>query len=519
MSVSNGQDANEVTFNTAFVSRNSATTDTAAQFDLVNISTTDLIDLQRVVNEALASLGISNQAATDATANTYSSNSVVTDGDDRKVAVGKLDEKFNGASGHSHDGTAGNGPLISATSLTDFNNLSSDFGEFTFDAASGTSIDVSTLFTSKTSGGDAVTEGVVTSNPNNYVPILEKDTGGEIEDNVGDRIFARLTEAAGVWTLSFFANKAGVETSHSLSSQDIRFLYREVFTAANRPTIGANVAVYDTQSAVGDIPDASNSQRGVVSTSAQDFAGVKNFTSRPTVSSVDVLDISAAQVVTNKDIDGGTASNTSRLTVPKNTTVNIAGLTRKEATIFYDTDQSGFFGDDGTSVISLGGGGGTLVSDTARLYGANGSGSTATRIRRYINYAFDNSGYSFAALSASQTATNGLFRIDDSASQGTEIVILKAGVFTISASDQKTAAGDLEIGISLNSTQRTTGISGINAADRVSYSSIRDVTGIFETIAVSLNLQVGDIIRMHHNGNATGVGDTITMVISGQVFE
>ncbi len=93
--------------------------------------------------------------------------------------------------------------------------------------------------------------------------------------------------------------------------------------------------------------------------------------------------------LTNKDIDGGTASNTSRLTVPKNTTTNLAGLTRKEATIVYDTDLKKFYGDDGSTLKVIGSGTGTgrknyivnpSAADSATTNWNNtGSKFTATR--------------------------------------------------------------------------------------------------------------------------------------------
>lgn len=353
MAVTDGQPVNAAVSNNAWMSR-LVDTSTVGKVDLQNLSNTELLDLQRIINELLASLGVSNQAATDANANVYSSNNVVTDGDDRKVAIGKLDGEFDIATGHDHDGV--NSKPVSAANLDDFNNLFAEFGENTFDAASGTSIDVSTEFSGKTPGGDAVTEGVITTLPNNYIPIVEKSDGGEIEDGEGDRVFGRLTESGGTWTLSFFTNESGTETAHNLSSQDIRFLYREVFTAANRPTIGANVAVYDTQSAIGDIPDATATQRGVVSTTGQTFAGIKEFQDRPTTNSIDIADISSAQVITNKDIDGGTASNTSRITIPSDTTANLNLLTRKAGNVYYSTDELIYYGDNGTDLVSLGSG-------------------------------------------------------------------------------------------------------------------------------------------------------------------
>jgi hypothetical protein len=56
---------------------------------------------------------------------------------------------------------------------------------------------------------------------------------------------------------------------------------------------------------------------------------------------------------TNKDIDGGTASNTSRLTLPKASTSTLSGLTRKQGTLVYDTTIDKPYYDNGSSLISL----------------------------------------------------------------------------------------------------------------------------------------------------------------------
>lgn len=55
-----------------------------------------------------------------------------------------------------------------------------------------------------------------------------------------------------------------------------------------------------------------------------------------------------AQVLTNKDIDGGTAANNSRITIPKNTKTILDGLTRKEGTIVFDTVGKSLYFDNGT---------------------------------------------------------------------------------------------------------------------------------------------------------------------------
>jgi hypothetical protein len=65
---------------------------------------------------------------------------------------------------------------------------------------------------------------------------------------------------------------------------------------------------------------------------------------------------SVTEILTNKDIDGSTASDASRITLPKNTTANLSGLTRKEATIVYDTTTKKPYVDDGSNLKVIGGG-------------------------------------------------------------------------------------------------------------------------------------------------------------------
>lgn len=58
---------------------------------------------------------------------------------------------------------------------------------------------------------------------------------------------------------------------------------------------------------------------------------------------------------TANDFDGGTASNTSRITTPKATLATLQGLTRKEGTILFASDNKRLFVDNGTSLTSVGG--------------------------------------------------------------------------------------------------------------------------------------------------------------------
>jgi hypothetical protein len=64
--------------------------------------------------------------------------------------------------------------------------------------------------------------------------------------------------------------------------------------------------------------------------------------------------------VQNKDIDGGVASNTSRITVPKAARATLDALTRKEGTVVYDTTADKLLYDNGTQLAELGSGSGEL---------------------------------------------------------------------------------------------------------------------------------------------------------------
>lgn len=69
--------------------------------------------------------------------------------------------------------------------------------------------------------------------------------------------------------------------------------------------------------------------------------------------STTLLGHDTAQVVTAKDIDGGTASNTSRVTLPKAATATLNALTRKQGTIVYDTTTNKIKFDDGSTLNQL----------------------------------------------------------------------------------------------------------------------------------------------------------------------
>lgn len=67
----------------------------------------------------------------------------------------------------------------------------------------------------------------------------------------------------------------------------------------------------------------------------------------------DVVGTSDFQQLTNKDIDLGTASNSKKITISKNTKTNLDALTRKQGTVYYATDDGLLYLDDGSSLNSI----------------------------------------------------------------------------------------------------------------------------------------------------------------------
>lgn len=94
MSVTNGQYANETSFNDAFMSRNSDT-DTSGKVSLLSVvpANGNTIDsVQKYINLLGTNDGTAGED--DTTALTYSSTFYIADGDSRKVAIGKIDTKL-----------------------------------------------------------------------------------------------------------------------------------------------------------------------------------------------------------------------------------------------------------------------------------------------------------------------------------------------------------------------------------------------------------------------------------------
>lgn len=303
MSVSNGQTANATTFNNAFVSR-TTNTDTVGKVDLANTdvaSGSTITNVQRELNKLNSFLGSTINTAKDATPS-WANNEIGLSTDHVKQRADLITAKFAGATGHTHSGVDGEGPQISASVLADFNQYFVEWQTDVFASAAGLNDDVTTVFTGLTPGGGASAVGVPTTAPYNKVELRTDPSGDQIEEPGGRKVYGRVTESSGTWTLTYYYEDAlGVETAYSLPSQDIRIYWREVFNASTRPTFGTDDGFIGSFDATADIVDATASVAGKVSTSAQTFGGEKTFQDGAVFSkaiSIEKLDVASAATIT-----------------------------------------------------------------------------------------------------------------------------------------------------------------------------------------------------------------------------
>lgn len=295
MSVTNGQVADQNTFNNAFISRTDDSS-TVAKIALQDSASLPIASIQNVANELMEVAGITEN---DPNRLVYTNNNILIDGQSHKQGLENIDFQFDPASGHNHNGGPGSGAPIDAANLANVNNYFADWATLQLTGLNAQSNDVSLDFASETPGGDVAVAGVVTSPPFNRVQLLDLSFT-PIEDAGGQRIYGRLTEAAGVWTLELFTSESGVETPHTPASPlSVNAYYLKVYTQADRPTFSNNPAEFGSLDVTADVVDASATQRGVVSTGTQTFAGAKTFTSAisaPNISGTNTGDVSVGAI-------------------------------------------------------------------------------------------------------------------------------------------------------------------------------------------------------------------------------
>lgn len=126
---------------------------------------------------------------------------------------------------------------------------------------------IDTRMSGKTPGGSDVLRGVITAAPSNYVKLTD-DKGDNFLDDSGDKIYGRITESGGTWTLSFFVwdESGGVDTPFNMtpfSGQTIRWFMQETFSLDSFPAADPAFAIQSDQVA-GEIPNATTTLAGKV---------------------------------------------------------------------------------------------------------------------------------------------------------------------------------------------------------------------------------------------------------------
>ena len=125
---------------------------------------------------------------------------------------------------------------------------------------------------------------------------------------------------------------------------------------------------------------AANGGTGVANNAAATLTRTGNFDLNLTTSAATALTLPTSGTVatlagteafTNKDYQGGTASNTSRLTVPSASFATLDGLTDKAATLGYDTTSNNMLVNDGTNWVPTSSANSTSGQKNYIIAGAN----------------------------------------------------------------------------------------------------------------------------------------------------
>lgn len=142
----------------------------------------------------------------------------------------------------------------------------------------------------------------------------------------------------------------------------------------------------------------------------------------------------------------------------------------------------------GWTAVSLVQPGVKLIGSRSRvkLRGRNGFGSSSTKIRR-LTTIVENVGYAITYA--------------DSATLGMSCTVNVSGMYGISATDTSSAASYSSVGLSLNTSEPTTNIASITAADQLTLSGAAADTPASCAWVGWLN--AGDVVRLH-TGGTTG---------------
>lgn len=182
-----------------------------------------------------------------------------------------LTRKFAGLianGGHKHNGTDGEGAAIDAVDLVNVRLSGKVLQGVDQIGVTGVSTNVSTDMSGKTPSSGIAVKGVVVTAPYNKV-IIRQATGASTDDvyrdGSGNIVYGRITESAGVWTLSYYVEIAAVETAYSFASpSDVRWYFQELFNPVTDAPVYSEFAVIPSENTTSDVVDATETQAGKV---------------------------------------------------------------------------------------------------------------------------------------------------------------------------------------------------------------------------------------------------------------
>lgn len=270
MGIQNGQPVNEAYTNPAFLDRRQDDT-TIGKVTLANTdpaSGSTVTNTQRELNSEASFTGKSiNTASNDLPV--YTNNQVGAANDDLRTRADALSERFDSSTGHTHDGTSGEGPQIVASDLASVPLRAYERAGSGFSTGTGSSLDISSIMVGKTAGGGVSQVGVVTDAPYNKVSMLQGSGASSFDyfkDADGNIVYGRLTYAASVWTISYYVLIGGTETAYTFASdQQAVWFYQEVFNPMVNPPTFSEFAFLPSDNVTADVITATTTLQGKVS--------------------------------------------------------------------------------------------------------------------------------------------------------------------------------------------------------------------------------------------------------------
>jgi len=273
MGVLDGQPVSAAVTNPAFLDADSD--DTAlGKISFNNISDPSVSgsavnNIQREINAISSYTGKATNLPIGTTPS-WTNNQLGTSTDSLFIRSNTLTGAFDGSLGHIHDGTDGQGPLLPGSSLSSIPLMGFIVQGVTLTGVTGSTWNVTTQLTGKTPSTGDTSLGVVVNTPYNKV-ILRDPQGTEFTktgggpDN-GAVIYGRVTEAAGVWTLSFYyLSSTSVETSYSFAtSETIDWYYQELYAPNISTPVYSPISVTPSDNTTSDVVDATETTAGKV---------------------------------------------------------------------------------------------------------------------------------------------------------------------------------------------------------------------------------------------------------------